>query len=241
MITSRHLVEAEHFRSPVGTVFVFKAPDGTLVSRTSIGVNARSVSSDYLTAVRENNIPDDIRIHVLDSPVPSSIKVYDLVGSWAFVNPVAGSQNSAYTWQTSVTLQIPYVGIYLDQARRAYAMGSYSNDCETETYSVAETEFAGESIALDYQRVGFTMRSVGTFEESINSSGRFRAGVSGDSGSACFLPLSASEMALLTCLTVPGGGPWYGEDRMNLLIGSADSNAGVSTGLTVTIASDPTA
>lgn len=247
-ITSRHFVEAEHFASPVGTEWKWMLADGSIVSRTSIGVNLRPTGANQAETQWLNEIPGDIRVHTLNATLPEEVKVYPIVGSWARIDKTIGSPNSSYYWQTPVSAYTPLAGLYLDQKRRAYFLGQYANDTEISTYAVGQISWNGTAIGLGYSLTGLGGSAVeGNLKAAINATGRYRAGISGDSGSALLVPLNATDLAVLTCLTTPGGGPCYEEQRMNLLIASADADAisrgnlSVPTGLLVTVAADPTA
>ena len=246
-VTSRHFVEAHHYQSPVGTEWAWMLPDGSIVRRHSIGVNSRPAGSDYIETTWLNSIPGDIRIHTLDSPLPAGVKVYPLVGSWSRFHVSNGTPGTAYPFLTPASFKSPLVGIYLDQRRRAWFMGSYSQDCSQNADSVAEIDWNGTLASVTYDTVGLGGGAIeGDLKTAIDATGRLRWGISGDSGSACLVPLNSTDLALLTCLTVPGGGPCYEEARMNLLIASADADAiargnlSSPTGLTVTVAPDPT-
>lgn len=242
MITSRHLVEAYHYARPVGTVFRFMTPTGEIIERTSIGVNRRSSSADYLTALEEDSIPGDINVHVLNSAVPAGVKVYSVAGPWSFVLSSTGVPSSIYPWQTPISGYSPLVGIYLDQQRKAWFLGSYNVDCFSGGgVSVSSVSYQGVNVSVACQGAGMTGVPIGTpLADLINGTPRHRVGNYGDSGSAVFLPVSSSEMVLAFCFTLPGNGSRPEQARMNALIASADANAGVTTGLTVTVATDPT-
>lgn len=238
--THAHLIEAEHFRSPVGSVFRFMKPDGSLAVATSIGVNSRPSGATNLETQQLNEIPGDSRVHLLrwDSG-GSGVASYPVAGPWIAAEAVTGSVSSSLPWQTAKTVKFPLVCIYLDQSRRAYFLGSYASDCKTSTYSVATTTWNGSSISLDYAHIAAMGAGIPSdFATALGA--RHRAGISGDSGSALFTPLSSSSLALATCFTSPLSGPYFQQSRLNALIASADTNAGVSTGLTVTVAPDPT-
>lgn len=247
-ITSRHFVEAEHYHSPVGTEWKWMLADGSLVSRTSIGVNARPAGVDQAQTQWLNEIPGDIRIHTLNAPLPAGVKVYPIVGPWARIHKTTGSPSTSYPWQTPVSYYHPLVGFYLDQRRRAWFMGRYDFDAVYSVcHAIAEINWNGTPIALNYTTTGLGGGAVeGALKTQIDATGRMRLGISGDSGSALLVPLNSTDLALLTCLTVPGGGPCYEEARMNLLIASADADAiargnlASPTGLTVSVAADPT-
>lgn len=242
LLAPRILVEAEHFKSPVGTVFKFMQPDGTIFSRTSVAVNSRPTGNNHLETTRLNDIVEDIRVHVLDSAVPAGIKTYPVVGSWATVEKSVGSPSAAFPWRTSRECYLPLACLYLDQNRRAWFTGSYKNDAEISTFSVAGTTWEGVEVSVANAKVALTGVGINTdFSAGLQGSvfNRLRSGIGGDSGSALFVPLSGSSLAVLTCLTVPGGGPSYEEARINAIIASACANAGISP-ITVTVAPDPT-
>jgi hypothetical protein len=245
-ITSRHFVEAEHYPSPVGTEWKWMLANGTIVSRTSIGVNSRPTGANQAETQWLNEIPGDIRVHTLNAPLPAGVKIYPIVGPWGRIHRTTGSPSTEYPWQTTVSSYCPLVGLYLDQKRRAWFLGSYSNDTEGTDYSVAQISWNGNPISLNYAHAGLGAGGVeGGLKTVLDATGRYRAGISGDSGSALLIPLNSTDLAVLTCLTVPASGPSYEEQRMNLLIASADADAilrgniSTPTNLTVSVAPAP--
>lgn len=239
--SNRVLVEAEHFGSPVGTVFAFMQADGTLVYRTSIAVNPRPAGANSAETLQLMQIPGDIRVHILDSPVPTGIKAYPISGPWSQLARTTGATSEAYPWQTAKTSSCPVVTVYLDENRRAWFLGSYAMDCEVATHGVASTTWNGTPIELLHSTCGCTGLGVSSpFAENITNAtyGRHRSGIVGSSGSCLFVPLSATELAIFTCLTVPGGGPSYQESRLNVLIAAACAAAGIPP-VTVTVALSP--
>ena len=249
LITPQHLAEAEHFKGEVGTVWRWMLTDGTLVERHSIGVNRVESNTNFITDAWLKNLTGDMRIHTLNAPLPAGVKIYPIVGPWAYLVTSTGTPNGTYTWQTPLTVACPLVGIYLDQQRRAWFVGSYNSDCQIGSNAIASNTYNGSALSVGSASVGFSGLSPsanGAFVDQINATGRHRLGISGDSGSASFVPLSATELALVTCWTSPASGPTYEPPRCNALIASADADAiargnlSTPTGLTVTVAPDPT-
>ena len=242
LITTRHLVEANHFASPVGAVFKFMTADGAIISRTSIGVSQPAVGSTTYETNHLAAVSGDIRVHVLDSALPESIAVYPIVGDWSMSNFVAGAASSSTPYQLNgAYYRSPVVGVWLAQTRKAKFIGSYGADCLTYDTGLTTTTFAGVSVTLPATSFSFSMVFSGSdFVTSLTSTGRHANGVSGDSGSPIFLPRNGSNLVLCTCWTSPASGPRYTAARLNALIASADTNAGIPTGLTVTVAPDPT-
>lgn len=110
MITSRHLLEAKHYASPVGSVLKFMQPNGTVTEHTVVGEYQRPANFDTFDAQQwhKNQIPPyvelaeseaawanqrlldalygDRRVLALDPPVPPGIKKYSVVGEWLHPN-----------------------------------------------------------------------------------------------------------------------------------------------------------
>lgn len=241
LIHPRVLVEAEHFGSPEGSVFKFMQPNGTLVTRKSIAVNPRPAGANNAETARMNEIPGDIRIHILDEATPAGIKTYPLAGPWARLEKSAGSVDPYLPWKRTQTASCPVVTVYLDQTRRAWFLGCYTNDCDVDTYSVDSTTWNGTAIALTHATCGCTGYGLESdFSEALqeDAHNRHRSGSDGDSGSCLFIPLSSTELAVFTCFTNSAGGPAYQEDRLNLLIAAACVAAEIPP-ITVTIAPSP--
>ena len=64
--------------------------------------------------------------------------------------------------------------------------------------------------------------------------------VEANSGSPRFIPLSPTTLGLAGTVTFSNGAGYYPEVQIiNILIASADSRAGISTGYTATVATNP--
>lgn len=245
-ISPRHLVEAEHYRSPVGTIFHFMGTDGVLYSRRSIGVSQRPSGANNSETTHLNAIPGDFRVHVLDEDLPPSVKYYPVVGDWAYTITETGDQNPEFDFLTSVTADTPLALLYLDQNRRHQFLGCYGNDCSVGTgYAVDPIEFEGTEIGLPMDTIGLLLAYDNAFFDSDVVASRYSVGIGGDSGSALFYPINGSELAFVTVFTSPLSGPCPNEDRFNVLISSADNNAislgemDEPTGYTVVVESSP--
>ncbi len=245
LVTQRHLWEAEHFQSPVGTQFKFLGTDGVLHTRISIGVNSRPTGDSLSETSHLLAVAGDIRIHTLDSPLPSSVASYPIIGMWASVQ-VGGETSTQDTWRSSITAANPVVVIYLDQNRRAWFTGSFSDDCKALTDVIDAVSFDGVETGAFVSGIRFSAFQPGTdFSDTLVTTGRIRNGQSGDSGSPLMYPLSGNTMAIASIFTSPVAGAFPSESRMNAIIASADSDAitrgnlSLPTGLTVTVAPDP--
>lgn len=250
LITPRHLIEAHHFQTPVGAKWAFIGSDGNIHYATSIGVNRRS-SADTENQLRwENLIPGDLIVHTLNVALPPSVAVYPVAGSW-FATAVSTQPTEYYPHAHINQLEQPACCIYLDQNRRARYHGTYLQDGKSLGLQVDPVIYEGTEIGLvtDYVLLGsITEQSLleGKFLNDVYGLGRFRSGIRDDSGSVNFLPLSSSSVAAIAPFNTPWSGSWISEARANLLIHSADLNAiargklAAPTGLTVTVAPDPT-
>jgi len=240
--THAHLIEAKHYASPVGTVFKFMTPGGVIRMATSIGVARYPVGATNAETEHLNALVGDRRVHVLSGDL-TGCAAYPLVGSWAGPNAVAGTPTPSRQWELSgAEIDRPVVCVWLDQYRKAKFVGAYGRDCLTETTGSAEGVIYGESVSVGASRFSLTgLLDFSDFTTALLATGRYQSGVSQDSGSAVFVPLSSSALALATCWLSPMSGPSPDETIINLMIADADAVAGISTGLTVTVAPDPTA
>ena len=289
VISDIHLVEADHYGSPVGTVFTFLASDGSLVQRTSIGyANAPASRPAWMDAININNVPGarinesmnaaqvavvwnvmkihlygDLRVHVLDSPLPPTVKRYPVVGDWLF------SDGTAVTAQMAATsTSFDYLGIgntqsrsliinkscfvFLDQFRKGKYIGDFSKSHRGQIGYLNSFPWDGEVVSgyvgyTDVTSVHFTSDNPNsTFLAARRADPRFayNGGIPNDSGSALFYLAPANEMALVFLFHYSTQGPTCTAVCLNRLIKYANADA-VARGhaappaRTVTVAPDP--
>jgi len=216
LITRRHVLGVLHFPLGVGNTITWKTSDNTTVTRSIIGVS--TITADT----------GDALMYVLNADVPVGIKVYPVVGRWLFVKE-----------ETSVfTLCNQFVLVFVDQNRNAgyvRVVDPFINDESKKSFTLSGISVSNVITTIRFD-AWFTPQVTPEFSpyETVRVSPKV-----GDSGSALFAKVE-SGLALASVFTSFQSGPFADEDFMNALIVSADTNARISTGYTVTVAPDPT-
>ena len=215
LITPRHVWLAKHYPYPVGTVLTFQRPDNSLVTRTVVGVAFNGPIGDST---------EDEYIAVLNADVTGCTH-YPVAGTWINENVAFGS-----------TYEVLNFGafLYVDQGQSVHLAPSHSPN--THHILVGQNDFGSIRFFDDSAPTQIDRRA--TLFDGYQSWMKLPQG--GDSGSPVFAPLTASTMALATVMTGVYGGESPRSAVLNALIAAADSAAGISTGYSVTVASDPT-
>jgi hypothetical protein len=275
LITSQHLWEAKHYPSPVGTQFKFLKNDGSGVeTRTSVGVyekpsaftsfdeeqistgtNKLGVPTPTQVAIAKagvlNDFFGDVRIHVLDSPLPATVSPFPIVAGW--ISPEAGplpeAQSTERAWaegSTPIYVQgannikrdiLPPL-LFLNQNRVAKFLGTYATESIISQPSFDAIGFDGLEITTGplyaefYQAPTFNLADErsdffnGIMANSFASTGA----IPNDSGSGLFFPIDASNLALVALFLSSTTGPLADATRLNLMVSRADIAAGITTG-----------
>lgn len=100
LITTRHVVHADHWKIDVGQTVGFYDSNGNSVERTIIAVNSVTTST--------KGTPTDIAVGTLNSPVPDSIMVY----------PVLSEFDDGYEGMNEALYKTPY--LMFNQQKKAY-------------------------------------------------------------------------------------------------------------------------
>jgi hypothetical protein len=245
MVTARHLCCSNHY-SPVdkrGTVLRFVGNNGDIITRTVI---EQSTGSDVAGNIGNPTLPvGDVCLYLLDSPVPETVAVYPIVGPWRFEKTLLSSSGGISDWWFDRSMAF----VVTDQFRNVEITVIGNPVTSFTTYSVPYTEVATPPLDFSYE---VTADEVGTFLYISGSYppkdyGDFVAyPITGDSGSPAFIPLPNDQLALGCVLTLPNGGTLLHKPMLDEMIAEVDARAisrGVlasPTGLTVTVAPDPT-
>jgi hypothetical protein len=233
-ITRRHVWITHHYgiKTP-GSVMRWLDSNNEIVERTVIGVTPSASPAELFNS---NKAIGDTMMVTLSEDLPETVAVYPVVDeSWAHTKsavPFFGTHQCT--------------GVWLDQSRRAYFFSGM--DHQTKPWSNRTGDINGVTISdvIGAAWVGGSWSSLGkkfianepapfTPYESF-----FVSPTYGDSSSPMFLPLTSSSLAVQTLLTSAQGGSSPASVVMNALIAFTDAAAGVSTGYTVTVATDPT-
>ena len=221
VITSRHVIGAGHWNGgrgmQIGRKFRFRGNDGTAHERTVIG-SSRGLG--------------DIQILTLDSALPASVSTIPVVGEWIARNKIKNSANSGNFYSGGLYA-------YIDQNYTIrYLAGTttlFPGVRPVETGDIYGVPFTDVHIHHDYSSL-----STGDFFQGKTE---FRkTPINGDSGSPVFV-ITPSGLALVGTWQSPTSHPAIFHDDgaiLDVLIDAADADAEVSTGLTVTVATDPT-
>ena len=216
LITPRHLWLTKHYLYPVGTVVRFIGTDGSAVERTVIAV---AFDGDI------GDTTQDEYVALLNADVPTTVNPFPVAGDWLATYESSGGYNILQMFAAFVTV---------DQNNDALLCPSISNpdrDVITSGDGVLSTVRWNDGCAPT------EFDTLATVFDGYESWAKLPVG--GDSGSGVFAPLSSSALAIASVMTGPYGGESY--LHLNALIASADANAGISTGYTVTVAPNPIA
>lgn len=238
LITSHHLLGADHWQSTfpspgtgansnnglrVGQTFRFRGEDGTVHSRQIIGVGR-----GY----------GDCVVATLATGLPASVTPFKLAGDWHARNPTAtnSSQNSYWNGGAVFYLDQEYKARFMLGATKARVSASnygptYPNSSSQSIFNTPSQDSALTGAALVSGKTAF-----------------FREGIVGDSGSGIFY-LVGGEAILVGTFYYPNWCHAVGIANgvlANEMIAAADADAIARgslvspTGLTVTVAADPT-
>ena len=234
-ITARHGAMAWHYRLYVGDTVKFT--DGTSIyTRTVIGTTREQGAAGTLNS---NPLIGDKCVVLWDSPLPETIAIYPVMGNWIYDQ--SSPEGDYYAG----------CGFRVNQQRKILAMFSAFPYTSYKVTDIVGNINGTPATLAGFEVAAFAMRSSsfadaspgGFLDTFIN---QYIPIVGGDSGSPSFWITGPAEMALWTTFTHPAGGPRWDETVTNLLIEDADldaiarGNLVSPTGLTVTVAPDPT-
>ena len=216
LITPRHILIAKHYPLTVGAQVRFSDSSGNVETVTVTGLSTSS-TGDALVCQLNTSI-------TLASPC-------SVAGIW--VNKNYTSEYNYAEWYSGGLV------IHTDQAARIYVGGLGRTTSLASSYATDIT--VGDTTFFDCELTGSVDHdSSSSVPEAF--AGSRHTPVPGDSGQPVFVVIEGIPVLLWTWLTPTGGTPAYLHNGafLNALIASADASAGVSTGLTVTVAPDPT-
>jgi hypothetical protein len=231
LITSQHVVGARHWSGYtggyVGMKFRFRATDGVIHERTVIGLSYGLFDTVFFT---------------LNTPLPATVTPLKIMGEWF-------ARDRTYANSNGVPVLTSYNGgvfFYVDQAYNCrLLLGAALTGYHTH-YAADEITVNGNTYTENVWRAEFTANVVVNGHTPSIFTGKanyVREAISGDSGSP-LMALVNGVPALVGTFFYPTVVPFLGESNgsvLNDFIIVTDAAAGVSTGLTVTVAPDPTA
>lgn len=216
LITNRHVIFARHFPLGVGTQLRFSNASGAVETRTIIGIDSAS-GGDTKIAVLDSNV-------TIADPCP-------IAGTW--ITQGSAVLGSTKTWYSGGLV------IHTDQNAKVYA-GTVGQTTSL-TQSQCHTIQIGAGSFSDCEIAATITHHYGAIPSEF--SGFNHTPVAGDSGQPVMLIIGGNPVLFCCWFFSYGGPPTYRKNGaiINALIASADTNAGISTGYTVTVAPDPTA
>lgn len=217
LITSRHILIAAHFPCGVGTQVRFSNAAGTVQTATVIGSAASGVGDMWVCTL---------------SAVITVANPCEIVGEWI-------SQDPEYAYGNTYSYYAGGLVIHMTQNALVYAatLGFTTTKVQQpyDAESVGGTSFPSASL---YNWIDHGRGAIPAIYDAM----RYTP-IPGDSGQPAFVIIDGQPVLL--------GAAQGPETRsavqnangavLNALIAAADTNAGISTGYTVTIAPDPTA
>lgn len=231
-ITDRHVLMVSHYLPPVGTVLTFIAPNGTKIQRTILAYNS---GNTFDGKINVNPAVRDIAVAVLSSGdlSASGIKVYPVVGPWIFSEQTINVSGDAVV--------AGWVGVKLNQDRQVLLCGAAQTTPSLK--SPVTATYNGSSLTKDIFGIQTDWGPADDLPAFLSSYSDFYAqSIVGDSGTPRFIPDGNGGLILAGAVTTSSGGAMFPDEAvLNACIVSADTNAGISTGYTVTVAPDPTA
>lgn len=217
LITTRHILIARHFAYGIGTQVRFSNAAGTVETRTVTGTSAASVAGD-------------LWVCTLDAAVTIATPCA-IAGTWITQGRTVA--NDYARWYSGG------ISIHTDQNAKIYAGGLGQTIAQVGSYAGSMTVGATTFAACESQ--GFIEHFASSCIPSAYAAMRNNP-VTGDSGQPVFVVIDGEPVLLWTWTYPTGGTPAYLHNGavLNALIAVSDSNAGISTGYTVTVATDPT-
>jgi hypothetical protein len=237
LVTDRHVVVAAHYPVAVGDVLNFLKPDGTWESRTVIGTSP-------IDKVNPPFLQGDKQIAVLSSAPHATVNRYPVISDdWGLTCWLA-------TFDGTTRLSTHFTGLWINQYHQIALAGNHS--ATAENYTAQECRYFTEA----EETLGFISGVFGSGVSNFSHAGQWmdayktawiKNTIGGDSGSPVFYPLNGTDLALVGTITSGGGGSGLADKSViDMLIGYADADAIARgnlvspTGLTVTVAPDPT-
>lgn len=234
LVTPRHYICSNHYepRLKTGMMMRFVGNDGTVHTRTVLAQTSGSTVSGEIA--NPDHLVGDTCMFLLSGPdLPASVTPYPLTGDWiaSFTLNSTGGGLGNYDIETS------NVFITTNQNRNVYFCVSAGVQAGyTVPHPLPTETLAGVAFTLKpYNSFGFSRGPQLSGYSAFQSSA-----IVGDSGSPVFNVAADGSLSLVTVMTYPNIGTYIEEIMANAMIADVDSIASITTGLTVTVAPDPT-
>jgi len=234
MITPRHCVCVRHwgFTYTTSTKVRCIGNDNVVYERNVAGASS---------VLKSGGLFDDLVVLTLQSAMPDEVVPFSVAGEWIRQGIVDSGENGL----NSVSQWLGGVGFAINQNFNAVGMFLGNGIYDASAGYLRNVTLLGTSLSALYTTLsGYSgATAVAIAGDLLSGSESFFADiVTGDSGKPVFV-LNATTPILAYLFTTAQYGAFVGcndGDVANHLIASADSNGGVSTGLTVAVATDPT-
>jgi hypothetical protein len=222
-VTSRHLVGVAHYGYGVGDVVQFRTVANVPVYRTIQAIwNPRTYTS--------GEVAFDFQIFLLNEALPGTILPAPVVGDW-FSQIQSGTEAVNYCPQ--------HVGLTVWNNDGHITPSGNMNVCDIANSGTSRTVDTIETNTVSTALLGEPGSVKIPGEERLDRSNPtapfYHNRRAGDSGSPPFAPV---EGGWALCGLVSGG--LWSAVKINEAIARLDFHAGISSGLTVTVAADPT-
>lgn len=233
-VTARHYLASHHYNpsNKVGMLLRFVGNDGSIHTRT---VLAQTTGSEIPGNITNPLYPiGDVCMFLLSGPdLPASVTKYKVAGDWyelAVLNSESGG-----------------VGSYTIKLHHAYITANQNRKVLFVTATTDWFNFSQSTTPTEVNLRGFTYNAKPWPTVKYTWGPRYTAfadvqadPIPGDSGTPLFLPMANNELVLCSHMTSTTDGPLLHAGLLNAMIAEVDDRAGISTGLTVTVATDPT-
>ena len=218
LISPRHILIARHFPLGIGAQLRFSNAAGTVETRTITGTSIGASAGDMLVCTLNASVTVASPCLIPGLWITQGREVVETVTNW-----YSGG-----------------VAIHTDQNGKIYA--ATLGKTTSKTYCYSSTSTVGGVSFTNSELGGVMVHSEegGTIPPEFES--LIHTPISGDSGQPAFIIIDGDLVLLWTWGTPWSGTPAYLHDGavINALIAVSDANASVSTGYTVTVATDPT-
>lgn len=218
LITPKHIIYANHYPMPNNSPILFVDENNNVVRRTLVG------------SLNEIPAQSDLRIGVLDSDVPSNIKIAKVLPKNFFSYFLADASTITEALGRYTNLKIVLYAVSFNQFREArikLLIAITGSNLNGGQMLVTELREFSTSPSISY---GVTYEVSNRLNpHPVNFENYFRTIVTGDSGKPAFLIID-NELVLLSAYWVPTGGPFVTEryDSINSFIEQLSPNQGYS-------------
>lgn len=218
LVTSLHIVASKHYPFSVGQTVTFSG--GQTATITGVAVSDGS------------SITCDMQVCTLSAAITAPIVPAKIPGAW-FDSAITADP---YKNRSGEIVGYGVLGLAAHQnGRKFYPMLIQSSTASTVPMAVGGVSYTSVNRVANFR----------SFNSSTSphwwTGGTIPDAISGDSGGPIFF-FTGTDLVLYSVFTTASSGPSMAgaETLINALIAQADANAGISTGLTVTVAADPT-